>query len=109
MPRKELFLRRKQKSRRLSLNTLLGLLRREKYNKVVDIWLRANDLMLALMDGISKESVVNREGQAEEQDSFNSAYMYADSGARGLPAQSVSLLVCVVSWHVPMGVLSRTR
>jgi DNA-directed RNA polymerase subunit beta' len=40
-----------------------------------------------MMDGISKESVVNREGEAEEQDSFNSVYMYADSGARGSPAQ----------------------
>ena len=60
----------------------------EKYNKVVDIWLRANDLVArAMMDGISKESVVNKEGQDEEQTSFNSVYIYADSGARGSPAQ----------------------
>ncbi|HBK18401.1 MAG TPA: hypothetical protein DDZ38_07150, partial [Gammaproteobacteria bacterium] len=39
------------------------------------------------MDGISKESVINREGQEEEQSSFNSVYIYADSGARGSPAQ----------------------
>ena len=60
----------------------------EKYNKVVDIWLRANDLVArSMMDGISKEEVTNREGETEEQESFNSVYMYADSGARGSPAQ----------------------
>jgi DNA-directed RNA polymerase subunit beta' len=60
----------------------------EKYNKVVDIWLRANDLVArSMMDGISKETVVNSEGEDEEQASFNSVFMYADSGARGSPAQ----------------------
>ena len=60
----------------------------EKYNKVVDIWLRANDLVArSMMDGISKEEVTNRDGETEEQESFNSVYMYADSGARGSPAQ----------------------
>ncbi len=60
----------------------------EKYNKVIDIWSRANDLVSkAMMDGLSKEMVVNKEGKEEEQDSFNSVYIYADSGARGSPAQ----------------------
>jgi DNA-directed RNA polymerase subunit beta' len=60
----------------------------EKYNKVVDIWSRANDLVArSMMEGISKEAVVNRDGEEEEQDSFNSVYIYADSGARGSPAQ----------------------
>jgi len=60
----------------------------EKYNKVIDIWSRANDLVSkAMMDGLSKESVTNRDGEQEQQDSFNSVYMYADSGARGSPAQ----------------------
>jgi DNA-directed RNA polymerase subunit beta' len=40
-----------------------------------------------MMDGISKEEVTNRDGETEEQESFNSVYMYADSGARGSPAQ----------------------
>ena len=31
------------------------------------------------MDGISKESVVNKDGDDEEQTSFNSVYIYADS------------------------------
>jgi len=60
----------------------------EKYNKVIDIWSRANDLVSkSMMEGLSKESVINREGEEELQDSFNSVYIYADSGARGSPAQ----------------------
>ena len=60
----------------------------EKYNKVIDIWSRANDLVSkAMMEGLSKETVVNRDGEEEQQDSFNSVYIYADSGARGSPAQ----------------------
>jgi DNA-directed RNA polymerase subunit beta' len=60
----------------------------EKYNKVIDIWSRANDLVAkSMMEGISKEKVISREGKEEKQDSFNSVFMYADSGARGSPAQ----------------------
>ncbi|XOV83431.1 MAG: DNA-directed RNA polymerase subunit beta' [bacterium] len=60
----------------------------EKYNKVVDIWSRANDLVArSMMDGISKETVTNSKGEEEEQASFNSVFIYADSGARGSPAQ----------------------
>jgi len=60
----------------------------EKYNKVVDIWSRANELVArAMMDGISKEEVINKDGEKEEQASFNSVFMYADSGARGSPTQ----------------------
>ena len=60
----------------------------EKYNKVIDIWSRANDLVSkSMMEGLSKETVINREGEDEQQDSFNSVYIYADSGARGSPAQ----------------------
>ncbi len=60
----------------------------EKYNKVIDIWSRANDLVAkAMMEGIATETVINREGKEEKQDSFNSVFMYADSGARGSPAQ----------------------
>ncbi|MDQ2078195.1 DNA-directed RNA polymerase subunit beta' [Marinimicrobium sp. ABcell2] len=60
----------------------------EKYNKVIDIWSRANDLVAkSMMDGISQETVINKDGEEEVQDSFNSVFMYADSGARGSPAQ----------------------
>ncbi len=60
----------------------------EKYNKVVDIWSRANEIVAQrMMKGLSTEIVVNREGEEEEQESFNSVYVYSDSGARGSPAQ----------------------
>ncbi|WP_458526026.1 DNA-directed RNA polymerase subunit beta' [Onishia taeanensis] len=60
----------------------------EKYNKVIDIWSKANDKVAkAMMTGISKESVVNRDGEEVEQDSFNSVFIMADSGARGSAAQ----------------------
>jgi len=60
----------------------------EKYNKVIDIWSQANDRVAkSMMEGISSESVVNRDGEDEKQDSFNSVFIMADSGARGSPAQ----------------------
>ncbi len=60
----------------------------EKYNKVIDIWSRANDLVsTAMMDGLSTETVINSDGEEVQQESFNSVYIYADSGARGSPAQ----------------------
>ncbi|KZY89366.1 DNA-directed RNA polymerase subunit beta', partial [Oleiphilus sp. HI0072] len=60
----------------------------EKYNKVIDIWARANDKVAkAMMDNLGKDTVVDREGKTVEQDSFNSVFMMADSGARGSAAQ----------------------
>ncbi len=60
----------------------------ERYNKVVDIWARTNDQVAkAMMDGLGKENVVNAKGETVSQDSFNSIYMMADSGARGSAAQ----------------------
>ncbi|MDZ7923914.1 MAG: DNA-directed RNA polymerase subunit beta' [Marinagarivorans sp.] len=60
----------------------------EKYNKVIDIWSRANDLVAkAMMEGISTEPVIDKTGAEVRQPSFNSVFMYADSGARGSPAQ----------------------
>ncbi len=60
----------------------------EKYNKVIDIWSRANELVAkAMMENLGKEKVVDREGNEVDQESFNSVYMMADSGARGSAAQ----------------------
>jgi len=60
----------------------------EKYNKVIDIWSSANEkVSKAMMDNLSKETVINRDGEPEVQDSFNSIFMMADSGARGSAAQ----------------------
>ncbi|WP_110635369.1 DNA-directed RNA polymerase subunit beta' [Salinicola salarius] len=60
----------------------------EKYNKVIGIWSKANDKVAkAMMAGISKETVTDRDGNEVEQDSFNSVFIMADSGARGSAAQ----------------------
>ncbi|MEW8430944.1 MAG: DNA-directed RNA polymerase subunit beta', partial [gamma proteobacterium symbiont of Ctena orbiculata] len=60
----------------------------ERYNKVVDIWSHTNDQVAkAMMSKLGKEKVVDRDGNQVEQDSFNSVYMMADSGARGSAAQ----------------------
>ena len=60
----------------------------ERYNKVVDIWSHTNELVTsAMMSELQTETVVNAEGKKEDQSSFNSVYMMADSGARGSVAQ----------------------
>ncbi|HYH42317.1 MAG TPA: DNA-directed RNA polymerase subunit beta', partial [Burkholderiales bacterium] len=73
----------------------------ERYNKVVDIWGRAGDLVAkAMMEQLSTEPVQEWEGKSGKfvprkdakgqpvmQESLNSIYMMADSGARGSAAQ----------------------
>ncbi|HRQ05796.1 MAG TPA: DNA-directed RNA polymerase subunit beta', partial [Nitrosomonas halophila] len=69
----------------------------ERYNKVVDIWGRAGDQVAkAMMDQLSVEPVrdgetgeikLDEQGKPVMQESFNSIYMMADSGARGSAAQ----------------------
>ncbi|MBK9136465.1 MAG: DNA-directed RNA polymerase subunit beta' [Betaproteobacteria bacterium] len=60
----------------------------ERYNKVVDIWGKTGDEVGKVMMGqLSKEKVLDRNGKTVDQESFNSIYMMADSGARGSAAQ----------------------
>ena len=68
----------------------------ERYNKVVDIWGRTGDVVAkAMMEQLGSEPVIDRvTGQPRKiknkpmmQESFNSIYMMADSGARGSAAQ----------------------
>ena len=60
----------------------------ERYNKVVDIWSRTNEQVAkAMMDKLGTETVKDAKGKDVEQESFNSIYMMADSGARGSAAQ----------------------
>jgi len=73
----------------------------ERYNKVVDIWGRAGDLVAkAMMEQLGVEPVMDldrktgeavarkdKKGNPVMQESFNSIYMMADSGARGSAAQ----------------------
>lgn len=60
----------------------------EKYNKVIDIWSRANEILAKrMMDNLKTDKVINSEGKEVDQESFNSVYMMADSGARGSAPQ----------------------
>lgn len=60
----------------------------ERYNKVVDIWGRTGDQVAkAMMEQLGQEDVIDRNGNKVKQESFNSIYMMADSGARGSAAQ----------------------
>ncbi len=60
----------------------------ERYNKVVDIWGRTADQVgKVMMQELSTEPTIDRHGKKVRQESFNSVYMMADSGARGSAAQ----------------------
>ena len=60
----------------------------ERHNKVIDIWARANDQVArAMMKNLSSEVITDSKGKKVRQDSFNSVFMMADSGARGSAAQ----------------------
>jgi len=68
----------------------------ERYNKVVDIWGRTGDIVAkAMMEQLGSEPVIDHatglprmvKGKPVMQESFNSIYMMADSGARGSAAQ----------------------
>ncbi|MFW5333327.1 DNA-directed RNA polymerase subunit beta' [Hydrogenophaga sp. ZJX-1] len=60
----------------------------ERYNKVVDIWGKAGDeISKVMMAQLAKQKTTDRHGKEVDQESFNSIYMMADSGARGSAAQ----------------------
>ena len=60
----------------------------ERYNKVIDIWSRTNEMVAkSMMAKIATEEVTDRDGNKIRQDSFNPIFMMADSGARGSAAQ----------------------
>ncbi len=60
----------------------------EKYNKVIDIWSKVNDQVTQhMVTGLSREEVIDRDGNLTSQEAFNPIFMYSDSGARGSPAQ----------------------
>ena len=60
----------------------------ERYNKVVDIWSYTNEQVAkAMMEKLGTDLVEDLDGNSIEQQSFNSIYMMADSGARGSAAQ----------------------
>ncbi|KTD44518.1 DNA-directed RNA polymerase subunit beta' [Legionella parisiensis] len=60
----------------------------ERYNKVIDIWSRTNELVAkSMMSKIATEETRDAKGNLVRQESFNPIFMMADSGARGSAAQ----------------------
>ncbi len=60
----------------------------EKYNKIIDIWSRTNEKVASsMMKALGDKVEVDKNGNEEVIPSFNSVFMYADSGARGSAAQ----------------------
>ncbi len=60
----------------------------ERYNKVIDIWSHTNDQVAkAMMVKLATDEVKDAKGNKVAQESFNSIYVMADSGARGSAAQ----------------------
>lgn len=60
----------------------------ERYNKVIDIWSRTNELVAkSMMTKIATEEVKDKNGVTVKQESFNPIFMMADSGAKGSAAQ----------------------
>ncbi len=60
----------------------------ERYNKVVDIWTHTSERVAkTMMDQLGSEEVTDADGKKAKQESFNSIFMMADSGARGSAAQ----------------------
>ncbi len=60
----------------------------ERYNKVIDIWSRTNELVAkSMMSKIATEEARDAKGNLVRQESFNPIFMMADSGARGSAAQ----------------------
>jgi hypothetical protein len=60
----------------------------ERYNKVIDIWAKANEeIGKEMLDNLSRETVVSPDGVEVKSPSFNAIHMMADSGSRGSAAQ----------------------
>ncbi|TVR02809.1 MAG: DNA-directed RNA polymerase subunit beta' [Deltaproteobacteria bacterium] len=60
----------------------------ERYNKVIDIFNNATESIAEeMMKRMKTEEITAPDGTLEQQESFNSIYIMADSGARGSAAQ----------------------
>ncbi len=59
----------------------------ERYNKVVDIWAQTGDKVAKQMQAEIEKQEFNVAGKKVRDDSFNSIFVMADSGARGSAAQ----------------------
>ncbi|HFL8824437.1 MAG TPA: DNA-directed RNA polymerase subunit beta' [Candidatus Azoamicus sp. OHIO1] len=60
----------------------------ERYNKIIDIWSKTNDLISkVMMKDLATDKFIDKDGNIIFQESFNPIYIMAESGARGSVAQ----------------------
>jgi DNA-directed RNA polymerase subunit beta' len=60
----------------------------ERYNKVIDIWSQVTENIAGeMINELSKEQVIDKDGKEQKISSFNPIFMMADSGSRGSAQQ----------------------
>ena len=60
----------------------------ERYNKVIDIWAKSSEeIGKEMLDNLSRDTVIDPEGNEVKVPSFNAIHMMADSGSRGSAQQ----------------------
>jgi len=82
------------KNAKLNVNKIdeqhsLGLItKEERYNKIIDIWSKANEnIAKEMMKHLAVKKTKKNTGEIIHEDSFNPIYMMVESGARGSVAQ----------------------
>ena len=82
------------KNAKLNVNKIeeqhsLGLItKEERYNKIIDIWSKANEnIAKEMMKHLARKKIKKSTGEILHEDSFNPIYMMVESGARGSVAQ----------------------
>jgi DNA-directed RNA polymerase subunit beta' len=60
----------------------------ERYNKVIDIWAKSSEeIGKEMLDNLSRDTLIDPEGNEVKIPSFNAIHMMADSGSRGSAQQ----------------------
>jgi DNA-directed RNA polymerase subunit beta' len=60
----------------------------ERYNKVIDIWAKSSEeIGKEMLDNLSRDTVIDPDGNEVKVPSFNAIHMMADSGSRGSAQQ----------------------
>jgi DNA-directed RNA polymerase subunit beta' len=60
----------------------------ERYNKVIDIWAKSTEeIAKEMLDNLSRDTILDPQGNEVKVPSFNAIHMMADSGSRGSAQQ----------------------